>query len=204
MFSKRTFIFVFIICCTFIYGQKKVNETRIGIGYGFGNEIKNRNYSYSNCYYKLQFYKVVKETKNFSYELVIQPEINFASHQLLNLYYVTPDEENYIQKRDQYTKLKNIKEYALGIGLCMRKSISSTISCYVLASVGPMITDTETERLSKGFAFSDVLAIGFSLRVDKLLFDIRPSIRHVSNAGLSNSNAGFNTHNIEFGLIMPL
>ena len=67
-----------------------------------------------------------------------------------------------------------------------------------------MITDTETERLSKGFAFSDVIALGFSLKVDKVIFDIRPSLRHVSNAGLQSSNAGFNTKNIEFGLSLIL
>ena len=67
-----------------------------------------------------------------------------------------------------------------------------------------MITDTETERLSKGFAFSDVLALGFSLKVDKVIFDVRPSLRHVSNAQLQSSNAGFNTSNIEFGISFSL
>ena len=92
----------------------------------------------------------------------------------------------------------------MGIGLCVRKPISKIASIYILASVGPMITDTETERLSKGFAFSDVLALGLSLKVDKVMFDIRPSLRHVSNAQLQSSNAGFNTKNIEFGMSLTL
>jgi hypothetical protein len=135
---------------------------------------------------------------------VLQPELNFATHQLLNLYFVTPEESNYIEKREKFTKLKDIKEYTLGIGLCVRKPVSKIASIYILASIGPMITDTETERLSKGFAFSDVLALGFSLKVDKVLFDVRPSLRHVSNAQLQSSNAGFNTKNIEFGLSLIL
>jgi len=147
---------------------------------------------------------VVKETKNFKYELVLQPELNFATHQLLNLYFVTPREPNYVEKREIYTKLKNIKEYALGIGLCVRTPISKWASIYALASIGPMITDTETERLSRGFAFSDVLALGISIKVDKVVFDFRPSLRHVSNGGLGSSNAGFNTKNIEFGISMSL
>jgi hypothetical protein len=32
-------------------------------------------------------------------------------------------------------------------------ALSEWLSVFVLASVGPMITDTETERLSKGFTF---------------------------------------------------
>ena len=195
---------IFIFSITTFYGQNTKGETSIGFHYGFGNEIKNKNYSYSNSYYKIQLGYVLKETKNFKYEIVVQPEINFATHQLLNLYFVTPEEPDYIEKREKFTKLKNIREYALGIGLCVRKPVSKIASIYLLASIGPMITDTETERLSKGFAFSDVLALGFSLKVDKVIFDVRPSLRHVSNAQLQSSNAGFNTKNIEFGMSLIL
>ena len=197
-------LLIFIFSITTFYGQNTKRETSIGFHYGFGNEIKNKNYSYSNSYYKIQLGYVLKETKNFKYELVLQPELNFATHQLLNLYFVTPEEPDYIEKREKFTKLKDIKEYALGIGLCVRKPVSKIASIYILASLGPMITDTETERLSKGFAFSDVLALGFSLKVDKVIFDVRPSLRHVSNAQLQSSNAGFNTKNIEFGLSVSL
>ena len=195
---------IFIFSITTFYGQNTKGETSIAFLYGFGNEIKNSNYTYTNNYYKVQVSYLIKETNHFKYELVLQPELNFATHQLLNFYFVTPEETNYIEKREKYTKLKDIKEYALGIGLCVRKPISKIASVYVLASIGPMITDTETERLSKGFAFSDVLALGFSLKVDKVLFDIRPSLRHISNAQLQSSNAGFNTSNIEFGISFSL
>jgi hypothetical protein len=67
-----------------------------------------------------------------------------------------------------------------------------------------MFIDTETERLSKGFAFSDVLALGVTFKIDKIVLDIRPSLRHISNAGLQGSNAGFNTSNVEFGVSFPL
>ena len=195
---------IFIFSITTFYGQNTKGETSIAFLYGFGNEIKNSNYTYTNNYYKVQVSYLIKETNHFKYELVLQPELIFATHQLLNFYFVTPEETNYIEKREKYTKLKDIKEYALGIGLCVRKPISKIASVYVLASIGPMITDTETERLSKGFAFSDVLALGFSLKVDKVLFDIRPSLRHISNAQLQSSNAGFNTSNIEFGISFSL
>lgn len=176
----------------------------IGLHYGFGDEIKNSDYTYTNRYVKGQLYYTLKTTKNFRFEILLQPEINFATHQLLNLYFVTPDEPNFEEKRERYTKLKDIREYVMNVGFIVRKPLSKTFSIYALGSVGPMYTDTETERLSKGFAFSDVLALGFSLKTGKAVLDLRPNVRHTSNAGLQNSNAGFNTLNIEFGVSFQL
>ena len=62
-------------------------------------------------YYKIQLGYVLKETKNFKYEVVVQPEINFATHQLLNLYFVTPEDPNYLEKRKRFAQVKQIKEY---------------------------------------------------------------------------------------------
>ena len=176
----------------------------MGFSYGIGNEIKNTDYTYTNRYLKGQFYYIFKTTENFQFELLLQPEINFATHQLLNLYFVTPNEADFEAKREAYTKLKDIREYVLNVGLVIRKPLTDNFSIYALLNVGPMITDTETERLSKGFAFSDVFGIGFSLKTKKITFDLRPNIRHTSNAGLQNANAGFNTFNIEAGVVFPL
>lgn len=195
-------LFVFSFCLT--YSQEKEQKLAIGFGYGVGNEIKNTDYTYTNRYFKGQFYYSLKTTKHFRFELLLQPEINFATHQLLNLYFVTPDEPDFEAKREAYTKLKDIREYVLNVGLVIRKPITDRFSVYALLSVGPMITDTETERQSKGFAFSDVFGIGFSLKSKKVIFDLRPNVRHTSNAGLQKSNAGFNTLNIEAGIVVPL
>lgn len=203
---KKIIISVVIVSLFFIssYGQKSQSKFSGGFYYGFGSEIKNTNYTYTNSFYKLQFYYALKNTKHFTYQVVVQPEFNFATHQLLNFYFVEPHEPNYLERREEFTKLKDIREYILNIGFVVRKPISKVFSVYVLGSVGPMITDTETERLSKGFAFSDVLAVGLSTKIGEVTFDIRPSLRHVSNAGLNESNAGFNTKNIEFGVSFPL
>lgn len=181
--------------------QQTPNDIKFGFSVGFGSEFRNRNYTYSNQYFKFQFMKTVKSTNRFSYDLVLQPEYNSGAHQLLNLYFVKPEEENYIEKRERYTKLKTCNEYILNIGLLMRYSLSKRASMYVLGSVGPMYIDTATERLSKGFAFADVLALGFNYKVGQFILDVRPNFRHTSNAGLQNSNAGFNTKNIEFGIL---
>jgi Lipid A 3-O-deacylase (PagL) len=204
MYRKILFSLFFIFINSILLAQDKKPSFNLGFHYGFGNEFKNADYTYSNHYYKLQLYYTINKPKFFEYQILIQPEINFASHQLLNLYFVQPSDPDYLEKRAKYTALKDIKEYVLNIGFIVRKPISKTTSVYVLGSIGPLITDTETERLSKGFAFSDVIALGFSLKLNKIAFDLRPNIRHVSNAGFQKSNAGFNTKNIEFGFSFPL
>ena len=201
---KKIRIILILLFSINTFSQQNKHPIAVGFYYGFGSEIKNKDYTYTNHYYKLQFNYRLSKTKNFEYQILVQPEINFATHQLKNLYFVTPDEPDYLAKREKYTKLKDINEYVLGIGFLIRKPISKSLSFYVLGSVGPMITDTETERLTKGFAFSDVVSLGISFKSQKLIFDIRPSLRHNSNAGLQSSNAGFNTTNIEFGIAFPI
>lgn len=201
---KKILLVLIIIFSINAFSQQSKHPIAVGFNYGFGSEIKNKDYTYTNHYYKLQCYYTLRKTKNFEYQILLQPEVNFATHQLKNLYFVKPDDPDYLAKRERYTKLKDINEYVLGVGFLIRKPISKSLSFYVLGSVGPMITDTETERLTKGFAFSDVLSLGISFKTQKLIFDIRPSLRHNSNAGLQSSNAGFNTKNIEFGITFPL
>lgn len=202
---KSVFFILFICCPSMLsFAQVKNREVQVGFAYGLGSEFKNKNYSYTNHYYKLQFYFGVKESNKVSYQILVQPELNFATHQLLNLYFIEPDEPDYIEKRERYTKLKDIKEYVLNLGFLVRKPLSNQASLYALGSVGPMITDTETERLSKGFAFADVIALGVTFKMNRITVDLRPSIRHVSNAGLQNKNSGYTTKNIDFGLLFAL
>ena len=184
--------------------QDVKSKFAIGFNYGFGSEFNNKDYTFTNHFYKLQLYYKLKETKHFQYEILIQPEANFGKHQLLNFYFVKPEEPDYLEKREKYTQLKEVHEYVLNIGFLARKSIGKKCSFYILGSIGPMITDTETERMSDGFAFADVLAVGFSLNVNKFQFDLRPSVRHVSNAGLGSANAGYNTKNLEVGISYSL
>lgn len=200
MIQKLRFFIIALFVAFQLQAQEKSSNYRLGLSYGFGSEFSNTDYTFENHFYKAQLYYKIKETKNFEYEVLIQPEINFGKHQLLNFYFVKPETPNYQQKRDEYTRLKDVREYVLNCGFLVRKPIGKVCSFYVLGSVGPLITDTETERMSKGFAFADVLALGFTVGYNKMQFDIRPSLRHVSNAGLGSSNAGYNTKNIEFGI----
>lgn len=176
----------------------------LGFACGYGTQLRNKDFTYINRFYKVQVGYVLKKAKHVSYEIVLQPEINFGEHQLLNMYFVQPDEPDYEARRERFMKLKDIQDYILNVGILVRKPFSESFSIYVLGSVGPMFTDTETERLSKGFAFSDVIALGCSVKIKKVSFDVRPSLRHVSNGGSQGSNAGVNTKNIEIAISFPL
>ena len=203
--SKKLLLVILFLCGVFVaVAQGKKDKIAIGFNYGLGSEFNNRNYTFTNHFYKAQLYYRIKETKHFRYEILIQSEINFATHQLLNFYFIKPETPDYIQKREEYTKLKNVHEYVLNLGFLVRKPIGKAFSIYALASIGPMITDTETERMSDGFAVADVLALGVSAKIHQFTFDIRPSVRHVSNAGLNSENAGYNTKNIEIGVSVCL
>lgn len=203
--SKKLLLVILFLCGVFVAAaQDKNDKIAIGFNYGLGSEFNNRNYTFTNHFYKAQLYYRIKESKHFQYEILIQPEINFATHQLLNFYFVKPETADYIQKREEYTKLKNVHEYVLNLGFLVRKPIGKTFSIYALVSIGPMITDAETERMSDGFAFADVLALEISAKTHQFRFDIRSSVRHVSNAGLNSENAGYNTKNVEIGVSVCL
>lgn len=204
MFKRLIFLSFLFSLVLQLNAQKKSDNYKIGFAYGFGSEFNNRNYTFENHFYKLMLYYKIKATTNLQYEILIQPEINFAKHQLLNLYFVKPETPDFEQKRTEYLKLKDVREYVLNIGFLIRKPIGKNYSCYILGSIGPMINDTETERMSEGFAFADVLAVGFTVNINRVQVEIRPGIRHVSNAGLGSSNAGYNTKNIEFGISYQL
>ncbi len=204
MILRQIFFVLFLFAVFQLKAQEKSSNFRVGLSYGFGSEFSNTDYTFENHFYKAQLYYKIKETTNFVYEVLIQPEINFGKHQLLNYYFVKPETPNFEQKRIEYMRLKEVREYVLNVGFMVRKPIGKIFSVYALGSVGPLITDTETERMSKGFAFADVFALGFTVDYNKFRFDVRPSVRHVSNAGLGSSNAGYNTKNIEFGISCQL
>ena len=210
-FSYIKCIILFFILSNALNGfsQEKSKKFKYGFNYGIGEQgifpFHSKDYTYENQFYKLQVNYLIKQKNKYSLELNIEPSIYIAKHQLLNEQFVRPEDgENYLELREQYTQLKTMKEYSLGIGIIYRYQLNHTLSTYVIGSIGPMITDTETERMAKGFAFSDVFSIGFSHMVSSIIFDIRYGIRHVSNLNFSSPNSGYNATNIEVGFLIEL
>jgi hypothetical protein len=64
-----------------------------------------------------------------------------------------------------------------------------------------MIADKASERLAKGFAFSDVFGLGMAYQLGNIQFGYRYSVRHTSNLEMKKPNNGHNTTNMEFSVL---
>ncbi len=100
--------------------------------------------------------------------------------------------------------LKDINEYVLNTGILYRYHLSKKNSLYTYLNVGPMYIDTDTERLKKGFAFSDILSIGYNYRFHGISVDLKAMTRHVSNANFQSPNLGLNSIGFEMGVYYEL
>ena len=98
MSRKRIFSVVLLFAVLHINAQQKSSDFRIGMSYGFGSEFNNTDYTFTNHFYKAQLYYRLKKTRNFEYDILVQPEINFGKHQLLNLYFIKPETPNLKRK----------------------------------------------------------------------------------------------------------
>jgi len=202
-----------IVMCVILFSIQGVNaqtesqnsdKIKIGVNFGIGTQesfpFNSKDYSYDIQFYKFQINYKLKEYKKWIYEVNAEPSYYLAEHQLLNKYYVKPEDgDDYLEKREEFTQKKHINEYVLNLGFIARFKINEKFSTYALASVGPMYSDTDTERMNAGFAFSDIFGLGVSYKVNKFNLDFRYSIRHVSNLNISLPNNGYNSSNIEIG-----
>lgn len=193
--------------CTWSSGQEPTQNfiTSIGIHLGtssqesfLGNDL---DYSHDNRFINIQLTHLVKSKGNWRFELLAQPTYYETTHQLLNLFYIRPDEfENFEELRDRFTQANDYQEYTLHLGLQVRYQLTKSLSFYTIGAVGPQISTESTERLRKGFTFSDVVGLGTSYQYRKLRWDFRATLRHTSNAQLASPNSGHNSFSIETGV----
>jgi hypothetical protein len=78
MNNKALLIIIIIGSAIPFYAQDKDNRIEFGFAYGLGNEFKNRNYTDTNQYFKLQLYYKIKDRNSFKYLLVPRPEPYFC------------------------------------------------------------------------------------------------------------------------------
>lgn len=161
-------------------------------------------YIYNPTGYKFLINRPLR-TGKLNLEIQFEPSLYRAKHQLLNEGFVQPDYgPDYLLKRVIYMKPKIITEYVLNIGIVIRYNLNDTFSCFLFGSIGPTYSDTDTERMTKGFAFSDIAAFGIALNTKIFTFEIRPGVRHLSNADIRYPNCGYNSATIDFGISYKL
>ena len=169
----------------------------LGIAYGSGSQqtfpFNSANYNYEYKSFRILFNYRVLEFANWKLEMTVEPSLYSAQHQLLNENYVQPKHgSNYLELRESLVMEKTITEYALDLGILLRHQTFKNVSLFIQGSVGPMISDHYTERLAKGFAFSDIIALGCSPKVGSLQLSFRTGFRHVSNLNFKSPNSGYN------------
>lgn len=196
--------FLFYVFTTSLIAQENQTRYSFGVNYGQANQnnflLNDPDYTYSNQYIKIQMNYLLSTSNKWRFELTLEPSYYKVEHQLLNKYFIRPDQENFEELRETYTQKRRFNEFALNLGLIARYRVFKTISTYFQASVGPMVSGADTERLRKGFAFSDILGLGFSWHRKKTIFDVRFTLRHNSNLDFALPNSGHNSAGIETGV----
>lgn len=209
MIRKTLSLYLFFVLILFPFSlscaQESSKSIRAGFIVGAGSQqvfpFNCKDYTYNVSFIKGMFNLPISTKGHFSLELQLEPGLFHATHQLINEFYVQPKEgPDYLEQRERFTKKKAITEAALNVGIIMRYNANDKLGFFVIGSVGPLVSDNATERLEKGFAFSDIIAAGVSYRKGKTVFEIRPGVRHVSNAGIQLPNSGHNSANIDLGI----
>jgi len=178
---------------------------RLGLGASYGTQrtfpYGNRNYLHDDTGYKLLANRTLWAAGTWSLELQLEPSVYVVRHRLLNLYFVGPSHgPDYLAQRARFLRGESYEEYALNLGLVGRYRLTQVMSLFVLASAGPMWSEAATERLARGFAFSDIVAVGVGYRIRGALLEVRPGLRHESNADLQLPNSGHNTTTLDLAV----
>lgn len=204
---KNPILCVFLIFISiFLHGQDKevslLKLNKIGLLYHYGtNEnfiFDDPDYIYETSTYKFQAFYNLGNWKNVDFELILQPQIQFLKHQLVNEQYITPDKVNYLVKREEFTEPKTMNLYGLEFGFASKIKLTKKLDLQGTISLGLSFIDTRTERLAKGFTFIENFSVGLSHQIcKKSFFYVGSNFGHVSNLNFQKPNDGYNILGLE-------
>lgn len=201
-----SFVLLFVVLFSFSQEQKKpvLKPYKIGFLYNFGTSenfiFNNVDFTYSSNTYKAQAFYKLGSWKSIDIELIVQPQVQFLKHQLINKYFITPDQENYLEKITEFTKAKSMNLYGLEFGFAAKKQVLEKLDIQGTISLGFSFIDTRTERLAKGFTFIENFSLGFSYNILKNCFlYLGTNFGHVSNLSFQRPNNGYNVLGLEIG-----
>jgi hypothetical protein len=201
-----SFFSLFIVMTSFSQERNKsiLKPYKLGFLYNFSSNenfiFDDVDYTYITNTYKAQVFYKLGKWKNIDLELIVQPQVQFLKHQLINEQFITPDQENYLEKRTEFTKAKMMNLYGLEFGFGAKKEITEKLNLQGTISLGLSFIDTRTERLTKGFTFIENFSLGFSYKIVKNSYlYIGTNFGHVSNLNFQKPNDGYNVLGIEIG-----
>jgi hypothetical protein len=205
IFVLSTLLFVFTNIKAQESKKSLFNIKKVGLLYNNANEqnfiFDDKDFSYATNTYKLQAFYNLGTWKSLKFELILQPQMQILEHQLLNKQFVLPSEENYLEKRTEFTTPKTMYLYAFEFGFVIKKKILRRLDYLIKMGLGVATIDTRTERLSKGFTFIENATLGLSYSlVDKTFLFIGSNIGHVSNLDTQKPNNGYSFVGFEIGI----
>lgn len=207
---KKHLLFYLLICVSFFCFAQEKNKSKLKpykIGFLFNNATNENflnddsDYTYSTNTYKAQAFYKLGNWKGLNMELIVQPQVQFLKHQLINEQFITPDQENYLEKRTEFTKPKIMHLYGVEFGFAAKKKLFSKLDLQGTISLGFSYIDTRTERLAKGFTFIENFSLGFSYQTftNSFLYIGTNIFGHVSNLNFQKPNDGYNILGLEVG-----
>jgi hypothetical protein len=182
-----------------------LNIKKIGFLYNYAVSdnfiFDDKDFTYATNTYKIQAFYNVGSWKSLDFELIVQPQYQVIQHQLINEQFVLPSEENYKEKRTEFTTPKTMHLYAFELGFVIKKTLLKKLDVLVTLGLGLAAIDTRTERLAKGFTFIENCSLGFSYKITNTTFlYVGSNIGHVSNLDFQSPNAGFSFVGFEAGI----
>ncbi len=202
----KYFIIINLLISVFAYSQDSIPKfkwLRSGLVFGYASQNTFMNqewdYTYESKIIKFSNHFNFSRKRNHSWEILVEPSYYRSKHQMINYWFISHTVENGDELRAKFMPLKSINEYVLNVGIVYRRYLNLHASVYATLNSGPMYIDTDTERLKKGFAFSDILSVGYNYRMKKISFDAKCMIRHASNANMQMPNFGLNSVGFEIG-----
>ena len=98
-----------------------------------------------------------------------------------------PNEENYQQKRIEFTSEKTMYLYAFELGFVVKTKLLKKLDLQATIGLGMATISKRTERLAKGFTFIENGSLGLSYQTsNKTFLYLGSNIGHVSNFNLKS------------------
>lgn len=192
-----------------VFSQKKTSNFlrpyKVALLFNKANEknfiFDDTDYLYKTLTFKYQSFHKIASAKKINFELIIQPQIQFLEHKLLNLWFVKPTETDFEKKREEFLQLKRMLLFGVEFGFSANIKLLKNIYANTTIGLGFMYINTRTERLAKGFTFVENGSIGFTVITSKnnaLYFG--GNFGHVSNLNFQSPNSGYNVLGFEIGI----
>lgn len=206
--SLHKLIFLCFFCSVLtIHSQEQQEKPRKlkKVGFLYNRAIESNflfddlDYTYKTNLFKFQLFYSLYEGKNWDINLILQPQVHHARHQLQNIQFITPDEPNYLELRDHLSRVKTISIYAFELGLQLRRKILQQLFFEMNLAAGIAFIDVETERLARGFTFVENFSLGFAYQKRGSEFYAGANLGHVSNFNIQEPNSGYNVLGFEIG-----